>query len=244
MVRLAFNRAAAQQEGSSGIDFLEAILRERPDLREETAYFPGHMYTANDNNGTATGHFQGNCSHVVFIGDEVFKGPTELLLKRGESFFDEEYKTLKRFEGKNLPVPRVTYVGKETVFFAMTRLPGVQLPEDFMSRFTSEEVHVLADDLAGFITDTAEAFPQNDSGAFMQHFDLQPKNILINPDTKRLTGIVDFSRVEYSSGAPGMRHFFEDTQLNRLIYSNKRFRKFFGLDQPIKQSCNSGLTSD
>src|ERR1035437_2321952 len=106
MIKEAFYRAGAKPEGPSGIDFLEAILRERPDLRGQQVYFPG----------------QGQKAHTVIIGDEVFKGPKQL---HGEcrDDFDTECRVLKELEGSGLPIPRITTVGKDFLFFGMTKTP-------------------------------------------------------------------------------------------------------------------------
>lgn len=178
MIRHAFSRAAAKPEGSGGIGFLEAILRERPDLRGKTAYFPA----------------QGNRAHTVFIGNEVFKGPNGLLKS---VFFDEEHQVLKQLEGKGLPVPKVTCVGKEAVFFGMTRLPGVELGADFRDRLTVDEQCVLAKDLVNFLVGMACALPVQER-LFAVHDDLHAGNILIDPETKRLSAVIDFGFVTYA----------------------------------------------
>ncbi len=179
----AFARAAAKREGSSGNDFLEWILCERPDLKDKidagelTAYFPR----------------QGMAGHTVIIGDEVFKGPArkELIKK-----FDEEPYLLKRLEQSDLPVPRVTCTGKDTVFFGMTRLPGVPLGYNVETRLTHEEQRLLAKDIVNFIVGLAHSLPSHGK-LFAMHWDLKGENILIDQETKRLTGIVDFGNIKY-----------------------------------------------
>src|SRR5690348_10798918 len=152
MIKEAFTRAASKPEGSSSIDFLEAILRERPDLQDKMAYFPE----------------QGIWGHVVFIGNEVFKGPIAAKWIRA---FDWECQVLQQSAGKGLPVPEVTYVGKEAVFFGMRRMPGVVLGEDFCDRLTQDEQRILAKDIVSFIMDMAQALPLRD-GKFAGHGDL------------------------------------------------------------------------
>jgi predicted Ser/Thr protein kinase len=177
MLRKAFARAAAKPDGTSDIDFLEAILREREDLREKidkgelTAYFPD----------------QGMWSHTVFIGDEVFKGPnTESLVYD----FDAEAEILQELEGKGLPVPRVTCIGQQTVFFGMTRLPGVTF-KSVMQKMTPQQLLDLADDVADFMISMALALPR-EAGLFATQGDQREPNILVDPLTKKFCGIIDF----------------------------------------------------
>ena len=182
MIRKAFKRAAIKPEGTSGVDFVEAILRERPDLRGQPVSFPTF----------------GAVAHTVFIGNEVFKGPKE---DWGIPGFDREYKVLQKLDGKGLPVPKVTCVGKEFIFFGMTRMPGVPLGKDFCDRLTGEEQRALARDIAGFMIDMALALPAR-NGEFALHKDLQYHNILIDPDTKRLSAIIDFGKADGGDYAP------------------------------------------
>jgi aminoglycoside phosphotransferase (APT) family kinase protein len=177
MMREAFLKASAKPEGSSGIDFLEAILRERPDLREQRAYFPKQGWNA----------------HTVFIGDEVFKGPRQEMHVAG---FDNEYQTLQQMTGKGLPVPEVTCVGKDAVFFGMKRLEGVILPDNFTEIFTQEEQRALAKDIIAFVVGMSQEFPLQDD-KFMGHRDFNPGNILIDPETKKLSAIIDFGYAGY-----------------------------------------------
>lgn len=188
MIRQAFSRAAAKPEGSSGTDFLEAILEERPDLRGQMAYFPGERPDAD-------GHAQGGAAHTIFIGDEVFKAPK---CAEWTPHCDAECKILQQMEGKGLPVPKLTYVGKKAFFFGMTRMPGVNLSSFEERQFTREEMHMLAGDIADFVIGMAQAFPLREDGKFMAHEDLHVGNILVNPQTKRLSGIIDFGSVNYN----------------------------------------------
>ncbi len=174
MVMEAFSRAAAKPEGTN--DFLEAILRERPDLRDQ----PHHFAT------------NGLHSNTVIFEQEVFKGPR---YKNDVSSFDDEYGILQQMKGKGLPVPEVTYVGKETVFYGMTRVAGDDLP-DVIGKLTAEEKQLLAQDIADFIIRLAGAMPAG-GGNFAKHADIM-KNVLVDPETKRLSAVIDFESLRYA----------------------------------------------
>ena len=178
MICQAFNRSGARPKGSSGNDFLGAILRERPDLQGQTAYFPE----------------QGIEAHTVFIGDEVFKGPLDD--DWGTYFFDREHVFLKSLEGHDLPIPKVTCVGEETYFFGMSRMRGVMLGENFDSWMTPDGRRTLAQDLVAFVMRLANALPMQE-GKFAAHRDLHYDNILIDPETKRFSAVIDFGRFGY-----------------------------------------------
>lgn len=180
MIRRAFLRASTKQEGvTSAGDFLEAILRERPDLKGKGAYFPE----------------QGANAYTVFIGNEVFKGPKDSHML---SWFDEEHKFLKKIEGKGLLVPKVTYVGKEAVFFGMTRMPGVELSMfAFDKDWTLNEQRTLVKEVIDFFVDLAQALPWIDGRLFAVHNDLHEGNILINPKTKKISAVLDFGTISY-----------------------------------------------
>lgn len=181
MIRRAFNRASEKQDSGNSIDILEAILQERPDLKDTPAVFPS----------------QGQKGHTVIIGDEVFKGPQR---SSGEcrDDFDTECRTLKDLEGKELSVavPRITTEGKDYLFFGMTRVPGETLNHDYQSTMTKEEQQQLAKDLINFVIEFAHAMPTK-GNKFAMHGDLWHANIFINPETKRLSGVIDFGIVKY-----------------------------------------------
>src|SRR5437879_1845138 len=130
MIKQAFSRAAAKPEGSSGEDFLEAILHEREDLRKKIE--KGKL--------TAAYPDEGRMAHTVIIGGEVFKGPKD---ESYVSYIDNECKRLQSLAGKGLPIPTVTHVGQETVFFAMTKAKGRRLGAGFEFAFSKEEQRLL-----------------------------------------------------------------------------------------------------
>jgi len=181
MVREAFSRAAAKPEGISGIDFLEAILRERPDLRE--------LVERDEREGGLRPEFrdEGWCSHVIIIGNEVFKAPKNADFIRD---FDKEPALLQEMKGKGLPVPEVTYIGKESVFFSMTKMPGDSL-DTLIRKMSMHEMQRLAEDVVDFMIDMAKAL-KRPPGLFALQGDLKESNIFVDPVTKRLTGIIDF----------------------------------------------------
>ena len=202
-VMQAFSRAATKQGGSSVIDLHAAILRERPDLRGVQPEHPR----------------QGERAHTLFIHDETFKAPQKSL---SIADFNVEPETLRRFEGTGLPVPRVVYIGEDSVFYSMTRLPGVPL-RSLLETLTPEEERVIASDITGFIIDMARAMPSRD-GKFMAHGDLHAGNILVDPETKRLTGVIDFGLIAYFPKGMLMGCMCEPA-LNKLVTDEYQRRK-------------------
>jgi aminoglycoside phosphotransferase len=173
----SFAKAAVVMDGASGVDLVEAILRERPDLQGQPVTFPEQGLNAN----------------TVFIGNEVFKGPPNKWARDG---FDKERRILKQMEGKGLPVPKVTYEGKDFLFFGISHTPGVVLGENFAPRLSLEEQRNLAKEVIDFVIRMAKAFPGK-NGEFLMNDDLHYNNIMIDPATKKLTGIIDFGKVAY-----------------------------------------------
>jgi hypothetical protein len=210
MIRQAFAKAGAKPEGASGIDFVEAVLRERPDLKDKTAVFPG----------------QGQKGHTVIIGDEVFKGPRQ---STGECMDDfiTECKTLKALEGKSLTaaVPAMTTEGKDFLFFGMTRVPGVMMGGDYGAKLTREEQLALAKDLVNFTIELAHALPVQ-NGKFAMHDDLYYNNIFIDPGTKRLSGVIDFGIVAYKTAAEWQPvSDFRGTEFGKMMQEEFNRRK-------------------
>ncbi len=182
----AFKRAAAKPEGPTGSDFFEAVLRERPDLKGQMAYFPT----------------QGGCGYTIFIGDEVFKGPQGWALnfpgyKDPGKKFDKEHEVLEQLGKHGLPVPKLTCVGKETYFYGMTRVRGVALSQ-VVHKMTAEEKCTLSEEIVDFLINMAKAMPAQD-GKYAVHRDLHANNILVDPVTKKLTAVIDFGSVKYST---------------------------------------------
>ncbi|TAL39137.1 MAG: hypothetical protein EPN97_02965 [Alphaproteobacteria bacterium] len=165
------------------MDLLKAILRERPDLDGKPATFPG----------------QGQKGSVAIIGDEVFKGPQQ---PRGECLedYETECDVLRQLEGKALPaeIPHITTVSRDYLFFGMNKVQGVQMGSDFESALTKHQQRVLAKDVIDFVVALAHALPMKD-GKFAVHDDLYYNHILIDPETKRLKGVIDFGLVKYKS---------------------------------------------
>lgn len=227
MLMQAFATAAAKPEGPKSDDLLEKIYAEQPRLRALPAYFPGRgPWSADDGTGKGVeGHRQGNCSYTIFIGDEVFKGPSHT----GAVYsFSDEFELLQQLGGADLPIPRVTCVGQDTAFYGMTRLPGVQLSRDFMDTWAPDEINQLAKDMAAFIVGMAEALPEQAGGRKLIHDDLQAKNILIDPETRRLSGIIDFGICDYSRQPPRLARLGEGFQ--EMVHGDERLRETFGLD--------------
>jgi len=176
-----FARAAAKLTGAISIDdFVDAVQRECPSLQSQTPRFPTT---------------QGSMAHTVFFGDKVAKGP--LWKNRIMARVSRDIEYLQQLEGAGLPViPKVIYVGqKETKFFLMSLMPGVTLAS-IIKTLTKEEKRNLAKDIAGILIDMALAMPQQ-YDRYARPGDLQPGNILIYPETKRLSGIIDFGFFQY-----------------------------------------------
>jgi serine/threonine protein kinase len=208
----AFYRAAAKPIGSSGNDFLAAILRERKDLWGKGAYFPP----------------RGGWAHTVVIGDEVFKGPKrDTLYSPDEKIkkFDEEIEYLKSLQETGLPVPRITCEGKGAVFYGMTRVPGIVLGFNVDGRFNESEMRTLAKDIIGFVINMANAMPRNEKGEFIAHDDLHGENILIDPETKRLSGVIDFGLVKYCSRSAWTPHDRFSPDFYRMLDEEFKARK-------------------
>lgn len=167
----AFARAGAAPDGPKPKDLLEAIYEERPDLKGQPVLFPS----------------QGKLGFTVIIGDEVFKGPNS---ERTAGNFDVESDILQELMGKGLPVPEITCVGKKSIFYGMTRMEGVPL-RPLEHSMPPEELQRIAEDVADFMIRMALALPR-ESGLLATQGDLWETNILIDPETKRLSGIIDF----------------------------------------------------
>lgn len=222
----AFAGASAKHSRLSGYAFLAAILRERKDidLDKTPAYFPG----CNDDPERpirdvplVEGHMQGANSLVIFIGDEVFKTPRHADYMDG---FDDERKVLQQLAGAGLPIPKVTHVGQGFVFYGMTRTPGDVLGYKFAPHFTLEEQRDLAKQVVDVVIRIAQA-TMKENGQFLMHNDLHPENIMIDPATKKLTGIIDFGQMAWCNKNTWAPHentygYFAD-QLRREFYVRK-----------------------
>ncbi len=181
MFRKAFAGAAAKPEGISGNDFLDAILRERDDLREK--FERGELMTCSSRYGCN--------ANIVIIGDEVFKGPK---MEWNAPELDREVEILKQLAGKGLCVPEVKWQSKDSHIFSMKRMPGVEMMS--VLDLTPGEKSNIAKDIADFISGMALALP-SENGRYAMHGDLNPGNILLDPQTRRVTAIIDFGIIDY-----------------------------------------------
>ncbi len=216
MIAKAFNRAGAKPEGPSGTDLLEAIFQERPDLKDQNVYFPS----------------QGQKGYTIIIGDEVFKGPRQITGECRDDF-ETECKVLRELENSGLPVPKLTTIGKEHFFLGMTRVPGVQMGHDL----TMNQQRVLAKELIDFVVGMAKALPVKD-GKFAAHDDLWYANIMVDPETKHLTGVIDFGKVKYITAKEWKPMFdFSGTPFEKLLQDEFDRRKgdLLGNDAPAKK---------
>jgi hypothetical protein len=174
----AFKKAAARGHEQSAFSFLGAIENERPDVKSKLVALSSHHGLA----------------QVAMTEDEVFKGPAERI---SIDAFEEEIERQQTLAKAGLPVPSVTFIGKDTVFFGMKRMPGVELASVF-DTLTDQEKRNIAKQVATFVVDMALALPQKD-GQYARHEDLHMGNILIDPATKKLTAVIDFGQVSYRS---------------------------------------------
>ncbi len=71
----------------------------------------------------------------------------------------------------------------------MTRMKGV--PVQSVVRLTEDHVRCLVKDIVDFSIHLAQSLPVKGE-TFYMHGDLHGGNVLIDPETKRLTGVIDF----------------------------------------------------
>ena len=180
MLRPEFSKVAGQPQGLTNVDFFKAILKERPDLN---ALFPDQVNSAflgtapNFNGAVAYFPEQGNSAYTVIVrkkeGDEVFKSP------RVNNIPDDGFKSfriedrvkrinlegniLQHLHGRGLPVPELTYKGKDTVFIGMTRMKGVELNSVVLNRMEEQEKRRLAKDIAEFMSGFEKAILDQDT---------------------------------------------------------------------------------
>ena len=191
----AFARSAAKPEGTSSNDFLEAILREREDLREKI------------NNGEMIAYVPqyGKGEHKVIIADknfehaEIFKGPR--VADNAFNRFFGEADWLEKLGGRGLPVPKVTCRGKESLFFGMEYLTDPLL-DSVLDEMTQEQLQVLATDVVNFLIGMANSAPRDN--LFPHHRDLHERNVLVDKHTKRLVAVLDFG--VYVDGGKGVEY--------------------------------------
>ena len=136
--------------------FLCAIYRDHPELREETAYFPG----------------QGDLAYTVFIGDLVFKSPRfdnirgkdkERGLQQRREAFAREFKVIDHLHDAGLPMTQAVGHGDDPAYYCMRRNTGIQLDPDDVDKMTAGEKRQIAKDLAGFMVGFAKAISAEDA---------------------------------------------------------------------------------
>ncbi|MDD9900109.1 MAG: hypothetical protein OXT65_03950, partial [Alphaproteobacteria bacterium] len=115
MLTETFSRVTGKETGKGANALIDAILEERPDLRDQMVYVPA----------------QGKMAYTIIIGDEVFKAPKSGS-SRALASFQREHEILAGMQGKVSGVPQLLCTGKKTCFYSMTRIPGVH-PTDVRS---------------------------------------------------------------------------------------------------------------
>ncbi len=261
MLQKEFAQAMKRAQSMNSNAFLDAILEERPDLKEKVksgaikAVFPG----------------QGFSAHTAIVGDEVFKTAKcypwpgietkDLILG-----IEREHDLLQYLQDAELPMPKLTYTGRKLSFFGMTRLQGAVLSSWDVESLAPDDKRQLAKDIATFCADLANAVPADDAvkmhldvspaevmfdakqvraemdspcaralfGArydffkkavddyidyreknpetaakILMHCDLKEGNILWNPETKRLTGVIDFGLSHLTVVESGFKKLYE-----------------------------------
>lgn len=141
--REAFNiacRAPAPSNWSSAA-LIEAIKAERPDLKDATFYSPSY----------------GRSSHTLFVGDEVFKGPTS---SGDMSDFRKECRVMTSMKGQDLQAPELTTMGLKAPFYGMKRVQGVVLSE-MIGQMNEPEKNTLARDIAKFAVAFGKVFEKD-----------------------------------------------------------------------------------
>lgn len=221
MMMEAFSKASGARAEELGGGLVSAIHAERPALKGLTETFTE----------------AGKTSYTLIIGNEVFKGfrlnKSARQAQSEESFekeknkrfaaFMTEIETLRALEGSKLPVPKVTCVGENALFYGMTLEPGVVLGDVFKS-FTPQQRSQLARDIAKFIMEMARALPAKD-GNYAKHADLHHHNILVDPQTKRLTAVVDFGRILYLPANRLASTAVDDIEFNNMVAQEFERRK-------------------
>lgn len=167
-----------QQEPS--YDFVNEILEERPDLKGKNFHFPP----------------QGTLSYTVIIEDEFFKKPTN-----HHNFlapiFNKDAKNILKFKDADFDaLPKIKYISRDKSFYSTTRTAGVML-KDLLPQLTEKEEERLAEDIAKAIIVIAHNMPTNNRNHHIRHGDIKPENILIDPKSKRFTGLIDYGRMIY-----------------------------------------------
>lgn len=174
MQKEELEKASNVAQGMDSYAFLDAILEERPDLKEQVdsgavkPFFPGQGYSA----------------YTVIIGDEVFKTsqyyawpgvePEDLVLG-----IERERNLLEYLKGMQLPVPEVTHVGRTLPFFGMQRLSGKVLDRHDIEQLAPDDKRQLAKDIATFCADLANAVPLDD--ARKMGLDVAPAEKMFDP---------------------------------------------------------------
>lgn len=194
-----FNTVAKKWQDTPG--FLQAILEAWPELKSKYASQPE----------------QGKRGRVLMIGDEVFKIPARhremMHPDEGIEDFNTERNTLKAMEENGMDgVPRITREKEDILLLGMTRLSGRTLPYGFEKTPNQKQMETFSNDLIDFIVRLAHALPMR-NGKFAVHKDLRHANILVDPKTLRLTGVVDFGQMGYATADKWAPHWhFQGTK--------------------------------
>jgi Ser/Thr protein kinase RdoA (MazF antagonist) len=113
-------KKAAESPNEEIRDFINDVLTERQDLSEKDFYLPA----------------DGNTAYTLLTEKEVFKCAKDW---DGNKAIKREYDLMQRLSAQGLPVPEVTYIGRENPFIGMTRMPGLPLKKIFSQMSAAEK---------------------------------------------------------------------------------------------------------
>lgn len=134
---------AAAGAPSGGNAALARVLAERPDLVGQPCVMP-----------------QAGLSALTFLfTDEVIKLP-RTVAQQGD--FQREHRILAHLHAAGLPVPAVTSVGSDGLFYSQQRLSGVHCDRDAIE-CDPQRAEVTARDLANFMIAAAQAVSSDDA---------------------------------------------------------------------------------
>lgn len=219
-IRSEFDKARAKPVGVKCNAFVRAILRDHPELRGETVYFPR----------------QGVFGYTAIIGDLVFKAARAEQHREGNRWEGDlaqfsralarERKVLRHLKGKGLPVPEFMGEGDDPPYYCMVRCTGIKLEQQKLDEMTAQQRRRIAKDLAGFMAGLAKAFSAEEAqnmglAGLMEEEYITPEKfteLLDDPAVaKALGGNLDFCRQMQAEFA---KKYAEDRRNNNMVASH------------------------
>lgn len=170
---------------------------------------------------------KGTRAHVLIFENAVFKGPRD---DAQNPYIQQEYKILRHLAGRGLPVPQVTHVGKDAVFFGMTRLEGEVLTRGVFDNMSKEIRAQFTGDLAAFMTGLAAAFTPQEAKEMVRYTgeytfkEMTLETALAAPAVQALLPEIESAIAEYSkiaaSNPPVVFH--DDFHMGNILVKNSR----------------------